>query len=202
MRGIGAGKEIVRQLVRIFFALFFRVTVTGLENVPENGPVLLCANHIGALDMFFIGYRLKRLVHYMAKEELFKNPILALLIRWLGAFPVKRGTGDVGAIKTAYRFLDEGKIVGILPQGTRTRGKDLSKIKVNPGVALIALNKGAPILPVGLKGSYKPFTKVKVAFGEPFRPDYQARSGEKVPREVLNSITGEIMKRIYALVEE
>lgn len=82
---------IVRILVTTYFKLFYRVEVKGLENVPEKGPVLLCANHLGQMDMFFIGYKLNRLVRWVAKAELFKNPLLSAVITWLGAVPINRG---------------------------------------------------------------------------------------------------------------
>src|SRR5690606_10964952 len=113
------GKEILRFIIAVFFSVFYRVQIIGIENIPKEGAAILCSNHISELDMFFIGYRIKRLVRYMAKEELFKNPLLRFFITRLGAFPVKRGKGDVGAIKTSLRLLSEGHIVGIFPEGTR-----------------------------------------------------------------------------------
>ncbi len=183
----------------IFFGLFYRVKITGIENIPEKGAALLCANHIGQMDMFFFGYRLKRMVHYMAKEELFRNPIISAVIRSLGTFSVKRGKADVGAVRTALKLLEEGEIVGIFPEATRTKGKNPDEIKVKPGASMIAINAGVPIIPVAIAGSYKPFTEVRVVFGKPFRLD--ADRNKKYDSEELRRMSVELMKKVYSLLE-
>jgi len=195
-------KEVVRLILIIFFGLFYKVEVKGLENVPEKGPVLLCANHLGMMDMFFIGYRIKPLVRWVAKEELFKNPILAAVITKLGAIPIKRGKTDVSSAKRIFRLLDEGEIVGIFPEGTRTRGKDRSKIVVKPAFVKYALESGAPVLPVGLQGTYKPFSKVKVIFGKPFYLETENVKDKKYTKEELSVYSKKIMDSIYGLLEE
>mgnify|MGYP001019967909 CR=1 FL=1 len=192
--------EFLRLIVSAIFAVFYRVEVINANNVPESGPVLICANHNGIMDMFFIGYKIKRYVHYMAKEELFKIPLLGYIIKCLGAFPVKRGKGDVSAIKTVFKLLDEGKIVGIFPEGTRTRGKRKKDIKIKPGAAMIALRSGVDVIPVAVKGNYRLFSKVKVVFGKPFK--IEAEEGKKYRNSELEKISEGIMKRVYALLEE
>lgn len=177
----------LRAIITTFFDLFYRVSIIGIENVPVEGPVLLCANHIAEMDMFFIGYRLKRLVRYMAKEELFRIPLVSSFIKSLGAFPVKRGKGDVGAIKTALKLLEEGHIVGIFPEGTRLKNKKGKNIKAKPGAALLAQKSGAPILPVAISGRYRPFSKIKVVFGKPFTLDLD-KNTKYTNSELLNSV--------------
>lgn len=194
-------KEFIKVLFRIFFKILFRVKVINPQVVPLEGPVVLCANHLGGMDMFFIGYKIKkRIVHYMAKVELFKIPIIGRLIRWLGAFPVKRGTADLESIKTALKLLKDGHILGILPEGTRTLGKDLSKVRIKPGAALLAIRSQAPILPVALEGNYRIFSKVRVTFGEPFKLD--ADPDKKYTSAELSEMSKEIMKKVYALMED
>ena len=112
-------KKFAIFITTIVFKLIYRVELVNMEKVPVKGPAILCANHNNILDMFFLGFRLKRWMYWMAKEELFKNPIAAFILGKLGVFPVKRGKGDISSIKNAYKLLDEGKIVGIFPQGTR-----------------------------------------------------------------------------------
>ncbi len=192
--------RIVKFLLKIYFGIFYKVEIKGMENVPEEGGVILCANHIGQLDMFFIGYKIKRLVHFMAKAELFNSRIVAWFLKGVGAFPVKRGTGDIGAAKTVYKLLKSGKIVGILPEGTRTRGKDPGNIKVKAGAAMFAVNAGVPILPVGVDGSYKFFTKVRVVIGKPYRIETDPE--KKLTPEELADLSEDIMRRVYALLEE
>jgi len=192
--------NVARFLVKLYFTIFYRVELINKEYVPEQGAALLCSNHVGAMDMFFIGYKIKRLVHYMAKSELFKIPVIGAIIRWLGAFPVNRGKGDIGAMKTVFRLLDEGKIVGIFPEGTRTRGKIDVNRKIKPGIALMAIKSDVPIIPVAIKGSYKLFGKVKVIFGQPFKLDVD--KDKKYNKDELAEMSKMIMSRIYSLMEE
>lgn len=190
----------IRAIFNIFFTLFYRVRIIGIENVPAKGSVLLCSNHIAELDMFFIGYKLKRLVRYMAKKELFNIPLLSIFFRKLGAFPVSRGKGDVGAIKTALNLLEEGHIVGIFPEGTRLKNRKDTNIKVKPGAALLAQKSGAAILPVAISGSYRPFSKIKIEFGKPFTLDLD--KDKKYTNSELVEISEGIMKKVYSLLEE
>lgn len=193
-------RKFLRVIVNIIFALFYKVEVVNNRNVPEKGAALLCANHISEFDMFFIGYGIRRWVHYIAKEELFKNPVFGWILRKLGAFPVKRGKGDIGAIRTALRLLDEGHIVGIFPEGTRTKDKNRKNIKIKPGVAMIAINSAVPVIPVALQGSFKPFSHVKVIYGEPF--ELNLDKNRKYTNEELTEISRSIMDRVYSLMEE
>lgn len=194
--------SIGKVLFTIYFRLFYRIKVKGRENIPSEGPVLLCANHPTALDMFLIGVFVpKRKVHYMAKAELFRNRFLGWIIRCLGGFPVSRGTGDVGSVKTVFRLLEEGKIVGVFPEGTRTRKRDPNKRKA--GIALFALHSGAPILPVAIKGVFRPFRKIELIFGKPYRiaSDTGNGIGINYSKEELYRVSGEIIDSIYALME-
>lgn len=187
-------------ITSIVFKLFFRVEVINRHKVPSKGPFLICANHNSMLDMFFLGFKLDRWIYWMAKEELFKNPIAACLFRSLGAFPVKRGSGDVGSIKNAYRLLDEGKMIGIFPQGTRINPAKLETIRVKHGAAMIAVNTGVPIIPAVVKGNYKLFSKMKVIYGDPFTmPNEQDK---KYTREEFTELSRDIIKKIYSLAED
>ena len=193
-------KRFFRILCILFFGIFFRVEVLNRENVPVKGPGILCANHIGELDMFIIGYKIKRWVYWMAKEELFRIPVISFIIKCLGAFPVKRGKADINSIKTAMKLLNHGNIVGILPEGTRTRGKDRNKIRVKPGAALMAIKTGVPIIPVAIDGNYRLFSRIRVIFGKPFKID--APSGRKYTSYELAEISRNIVDGIYALKGE
>lgn len=193
-------KQVVRVIALIVFSIFFRVNLVGRENVPEKGNGVLCSNHVGELDMFFIGFRIKRLVRWMAKEELFKNPVFATLLKCLGAFPIKRGKADVESVKTAIRLLKEGHIVGIFPEGTRIKHKEGKPIRIKPGAVMLALRTGAPIVPVAVSGNYKPFSRIKVIFGEPFFLD--ADPDRKYTNEEMSKISEDVMKKVYVLLEE
>lgn len=190
--------QVLKFIVIIVFSLFFRVRISGRQNVPDKGPYILCANHVGELDMFFIGYRIRRLIHWMAKEELFRNFLLGAVITWLGAFPVKRGKGDIGAIKTAFRLLKEGHIVGIFPEGHRR--KNGVALKAHSGAAMIAVKADVEILPVALEGSMRPFSKVRVVFGKPFK--LNTDNDKKYTNEEFAEMSENIMRKIYGLLEE
>lgn len=186
-------------LTKIIFKIFFRVEVINKENVPSAGPALLCANHNSMLDMFFLAFKLKRWVYWMAKEELFRNPIAAFVLRRMGAFPVRRGTGDVGSVKYAYKLLEQKEFVGIFPQGTRIDPTKIETTRVKPGAAMIAAKAGVPIIPAIVKGNYKIFSKMKVIYGEPFSIDKS--QGNKYEKEELTQLSRDIIKKIYSLAE-
>jgi 1-acyl-sn-glycerol-3-phosphate acyltransferase len=192
-------KKVALLITRICFKLIYKVEIKNKELIPETGPVLVCAAHHSILDMFFLGYKLNRWINWMAKEELFKNPVLSYVLKKLGAFPVKRGKGDVGSIKTAYKLLEQGEVVGIFPQGTRTKTLESQKARIKPGAAMLAVNTGVKILPAAVKGSLKPFSRIKVIFGEPFR--IEGDKDKKYTSEELRSISRDIMSRVFALEE-
>jgi 1-acyl-sn-glycerol-3-phosphate acyltransferase len=192
-------KDVVRFILKVIFALFFRVEVVNIHNVPETGAAILCANHNAELGMFFIGYRIKRFVRWMAKEELFKYPVFSSFIKWAGAFPVKRGKGDIGSVKTVLKLIKEGHIIGMFPEGTRVKNKKDTQYNAKAGVAMFAVQTGAPILPVGVEGGNKIFGKVRIVFGEPYHLDIE--KGKKYSNEELTELSNSIMKKVYALLE-
>lgn len=191
-------KRLAVFITKVVFGIFYRVELVNTEKIPEDGPAILCAAHNTMLDMFFIGYRLKRWVYWMAKEELFKNPISAFIFKSLGAFPVKRGKGDVGSIKAAYKLLQEGNIVGIFPHGTRIREESRKTARIKPGAAMMAVNTGARIIPAAIKGNYKLFSRMQIIFGDPF--SVNTLSDKKYTTEELAEISLNIMDRIYSLL--
>jgi len=190
----------VRCLARFIIKLLYRVEVAGRENVPEEGPALLCSNHKSWLDMFLAGINIKRQVYYMAKSELFANFLFSAVFKGLGAYPVKRGTGDIKAIKTTLDLLEKGCMVGIFPEGRRIKEGSKEKVAAKPGTALIAVKSGAPVVPVAIRGSYKPFGTIKVVFGEPFKIDTE--QNKKYTTKEMAQLSQEIINRIYSLMEE
>jgi 1-acyl-sn-glycerol-3-phosphate acyltransferase len=184
-------------LTRIVFSVLFRVKVIDRHKVPQEGPALLCASHNTMLDMFFLGFRLKRWIYWMAKEELFRNPLAAYILKKLGAFPVRRGTADISSIKNAYKLLEENKIVGIFPQGTRIKSSKRT-YPVKSGAVMIAANAGVPIIPATVCGTYRIFSKIRVIFGDPY---YIENKGDKLSKEELSKISKDIMSKVYSLAE-
>jgi 1-acyl-sn-glycerol-3-phosphate acyltransferase len=165
----------VRGFVR---AAFFHGTggfcVRGLENVPRTGPLIVSPNHVSHLDPPAAACAMPRPITFMAKAELFDHRLFGALISSLGSFPVRRGEGDMEAIRTALRLLEQGKAVLMFPEGTRGDGKTL--LPFNKGVGMIAKRSGAPVLPVGISGTHKRWPRgakkpkwgrVTVAFGPP-----------------------------------
>ncbi len=183
-------------LSKVFFTLFYRVTFIGLEDVPADKTLVVCSNHISMLDMFLFGPRLPMKIHFMAKQELFKIPLLKGIIKGLGAYPVKRGQGDMQAAKTTLKLLKEGKTIGIFPEGHR-RNKSREKLKPKSGAILFAIEAGVQILPVGIFGNYKLFSKLRVVYGKPYSPG--GESNEKPGKAQLQELTNELMEKIYAL---
>lgn len=170
-----------------------------MENIPKEGGLILCSNHAGELDMFFTGYKMKRLIHFMAKSELFENPFLRWFFTNIGAFPIKRGVADLGAARAVYKLLKTGNIVGIMPEGTRTKGKQKEDIKIKSGAVMFAYSAGVPILPVGVSSNHKLFSKVNVNYGMPFI--LESKTGRKPTSQELEEMSEELMSRIYSLVE-
>ena len=196
---------VIRALLGFPARLLFRVRRVGRKNEPkrEDGPYLLCANHQTVLDVVFLAASLKRQQpHFMAKAELFKVPVLGWLVRKLGAFPVSRGKGDVGAVKHSIALLKNGRSVGMFPQGTRCPEQDPRECKIKFGAGLIAAHTGATVLPVFIKMKHQKWRflrRVTVIFGEPI-PFEKFEYQEGVSGEYAR-ITGMIYDEICRLGE-
>ena len=143
---------ITRWILNIVFFKIFHLHVEGRENIPVKGAVIVAPNHKSNWDPPLIGVAFSnRVVHYMAKEELFKNPIAAWILTMFGTFPVKRGSGDGSAVMRAVRELRKGYPVGIFPEGTRIKREGVGRF--HSGMASIAMIEGTDILPVAVVGS-------------------------------------------------
>ena len=182
-----------KAVVSAVFYPLYRIRVTGRENFPKDGGILLCANHIHALDPPVVGITSPRPVHFMAKEELFEAPILKGLIPKLNAFPVKRGMSDRKAMRTGLSLLREGKVVGLFPEGTRSQDGKLQEGLA--GAGFFALRGNADVMPCAVIGSYKPFRRLKVVYGEPIKME-PFRERKASAEEVTKVIMAEIGKLI------
>lgn len=200
--------RLARFLLAFFkplFWLLFPYKIVGKENVPPQGdatPLMLCPNHISNLDPVFLLMAMKRHVYYMAKAELFKNKLAAWFVgKKFGAFPVRRGEGDTSAIDTAKEIVQSGKILGIFPEGTRSKDGKLGRAK--SGAALIASQTGAYIVPTAIKAKgqkVRLFHRTTIIFGQPVSP---AELHLDIPeRPDLRYASRQIMDRIARLLEE
>jgi len=189
--------SIAKILVKSIITTLFRIDVQGEENIPKTGPCILCINHKSVLDPPLIGVFIPRKLNFMAKEELFRIPILKEIIKAFGAFPVKRATADISAIKTALNLLKEGRILAIYPEGTRNKSDDL--IQAKSGMTFIAIKAQVPIIPIGISGKYRLFHKIHINIGEPiYLTEYY---NQKLPMNKLQPISDLIMERIRELME-
>ena len=142
---------IVRLLFQPFFHIYFRYQRIGREHIPKQGPVIIAANHRSFLDPFVIATMARRPMYYVAKSEIFEIPIVGRLVSALGGFPVKRGVGDQDMIETAEAILARGDILLMFPEGTRTRPGSLGQPR--RGIGRLALETGAPVVPVAVIGT-------------------------------------------------
>ena len=192
----------LRATLGFYFFTLKGLTYEGVENIPETGAVIVAPNHKSNFDPPLIGICSPRIVHYMAKEELFEKPILAPILRFFGTFPVKRGSIDRSAVRQAMKEIKSGEPLGIFPEGTRVRGNKIGRF--HDGMASLALMTGTPILPVAVLGS-ETFPKKKgplaVIFGKPIpvtkqktSPEAIAELNEKV-RESIVSMREEYYKK-------
>lgn len=158
--------RVAKWIVRPIFFFIYRIKLIGKENLKHQGKMILIANHVSGKDPIFMHLIMKQKIYYMSKKELFKNPFVSWLVRWLGAFPVDRGKGDLGAIKTALQVLDEGKTMGIFPEGRRNLTGNGVIAPFQHGAAMIALRSDAPILPVYIS-PVRPFHRTYLVVGKP-----------------------------------
>ena len=197
--------EFSRFIGKIITKYYFRIHIEGQENIPPEGPCLIVANHVSFLDPFVICIHVPRIIHYITYAFFHFHPLFHWFCKRVYCIPIKKEGNDISSLKRALRLLKQGEIVGIFPEGARSETGKLSEAA--PGVAMIALKAGVPILPVGLKGTYKSFPKgatlpkptpVTLSFGKPFfLKDHLSVHGRKngeLQQEATNLIMSNIAK--------
>jgi glycerol-3-phosphate dehydrogenase (NAD(P)+) len=189
---------LVRGVIQPFFHLYFRLSRIGREHIPQEGPVILASNHRSFLDPFVIGTMARRPLYYMAKKELFRGRFVSWMLSSLGAFPIDRGRGDKDSMATARAILERGDCVLIFPEGTRVRPGPLGRPR--RGVGRLALETGAPVIPVAVFGTEKVRRgwrirphKVRIRAGRPLR---FPKVDEPSPQ-----LAGAVTERIWPCVE-
>jgi len=185
---------VVKAVVGFFLGIIYPVKMVDMHNVPDEGAFILCANHISFRDPIYMVLRLKRQINFMGKIELFKNPIVAAVLREVGAFPVDRGKADMNAIRTSFKILKEGGGLGIFPQGTRSAEGE--NAPMHSGTALIAQKSGATVIPAYVNGPYRLFRTTEIRFGKPVCLD---EFGRKTDSETIAKVTNCIEEAIWSL---
>lgn len=166
---------LVRVLLTPVAIGLYRTRAVGRENVPPSGGFILAPNHFSNMDHFFCGVYLRRQIRFMSKSDFFgRNPVLSYLFRVCGHFPVRRGHADEEAFATAHSILERGGCVGMYAEGGRSRSGGLGEPR--PGIGRLALESGAPVVPVAIHGSLEVrgwrrgrFPAIRVSYGEPLR---------------------------------
>lgn len=190
--------NVAKAIVHFIFNLIFRVEIRGEENIPDSDGALICPNHISWIDPPLVAVSIRRKVKPMAKQELFRNPILRYILLKLGVFPVKRGEADMNAIKTTLKALKDKQLVLLFPEGTRIKGGELGR--ANPGVAMFSIKSGKPVIPVLVSGSYRLFSKVRITIGAPV--DFTQYKKDKMTNDDYMELSQIIMSKIKELKEE
>jgi 1-acyl-sn-glycerol-3-phosphate acyltransferase len=191
-------KEFILLLTRIFYKIFFKIEIKGIENIPEKGALIIASNHISNYDppaiISFASLKRKD-IYVIAKEELFKNKLFGYFLKKMGAIPIDRKNPQISSIKKSIEILNSKKSLLIFPEGTRK--KDQQEIKAKDGIAFIAYKSDAKILPVKIniaKNNSK-LGKIIIVFDKPFvveRYDF-------CDKQIIKKISKEIMTKIYSI---
>lgn len=192
-------RSFLKGFFKIYCSILYRIDVVGIENIPAEGGFILCSNHVHFVDSISYVVNEKRMCYIMAKAELFDTKFKNWLFTNVAAFPVKRGKGDTDALDVAKSYLRDGKLLFMFPEGTRN---GMAKgIKMKKGAAILSLSTNAPIIPMGIKGDYKPFSKVRLNIGKPISLDKYTTGEEINPREII-ALTQEMQAEIIRLRDE
>ena len=191
--------DVFRPLAKGFISLRYCVTSFGEENIPQKGAFILAANHISALDPVMIISHCPRTLHFMAKDELFKNPVFASFLKKMNVFPVKRQTSDKRALEFAKRIISSGWVLGIFPEGSRI--KDASPKRAKNGVSYLAAKTKADVLPVSIykaPGGRKLRPQITIRFGKLIK-NSELGFSEEYSQQKIRESSEKIMSAITAL---
>lgn len=189
-------KAIVKGAIYIYCKIVYRMKIIGKDNIPQDEPIIICGNHKSFLDPPLIEITCGRQSRFLAKEELTKNPFLALLGWVFDVILVKKDSKEVKALKESLQTLKNGECLALFPEGTRNGLEKGEKVK--DGAAFFAVRTGVKVLPVGINGGEKPFKQVTIKYGEPL--DFSQYKNTK-DKEVLDEITKQIMNSIIKLTK-
>jgi len=197
---------ITKSTAYLLFKMFFSLQVKGLENVPKKGPFIIASNHASNLDPIIIGGVYKGRIHFMAKEELFKNKFFAWYLRKLSIFPLKRATNDSRAMRETLRRLKAGCGIGVFPEGSRTDDGNMKEPKV--GVSVLSFLTNASVIPCYIGGTYEAWpsnrsslqrAKLTISFAKPLSLPVVNENNKKLE---YYEFAQKVMLQIKALKQE
>lgn len=191
--------RVARAIVKPIAWLLFFPKYIGKENIPEGKCAVLCCNHISMLDPVFLALGSKRQLCYMAKKELFSVPVLSSILRGIGTFPVDRKKRDTEAIRNSLEVLENGKVLGIFPEGTRSKNNELGQFKV--GTTMIAAKQQSVIVPAAIyvkNGKIRLWSRPVIVFGKPMTPKKMDISGKPSSAQV-RAATDKLRDKILLL---
>ncbi|MCA1009482.1 lysophospholipid acyltransferase family protein [Halobacillus halophilus] len=181
-----------KWICAVIFYPLYRIKVIGKHNIPKEGPVIVCSNHISNADPPVVGITNSRDIYFLAKEELFKNKLIGGILKGVHAFPIKRGMRDRNALRQGLEILNNNHVLGLFPEGRRQKNGEIGKGLA--GAGFFALRSEAYIVPCAIVGPYKKFQRLKVVYGEPI--DMSRYREEKASAQV---VTDRIMEEIRKL---
>ena len=182
---------LLKVIVGTYCKIVYRLKVIGKENIPEEGNLIFCGNHRSYLDPPIMILTNSRDMRFMAKEELKKNFLFSTLIRIFDGIYVKRNEKDISAMKEALKTLKNGGCIAIFPEGTRN-GFEKNDGEIKNGAAYMALKTNSKVVPVGIVGPLKPFTKNAIIYGNPIELS-EYITGKKVEKDSEDKVS-EIIK--------
>ena len=181
--------KFLHKLLDIISKIYIRQRYEGLENIPKDGPFILAGNHIHLYDPVVIMCSIKKDIHFLAKSSLFKFP-QGIIFNGMGLIKVYRDGKDRNAYEDAIKYLKDGKIIGIYPEGTRERGRGLLPFKT--GAVRMSLEANCNIIPFVITGRYRAFRKgVVVKFGKPYKATKDIEKSNDELRNIIKKMLGE-----------
>ena len=189
-------RVIVTNVIRLYSKIVYRYKVIGRENIPKEGSLLFCGNHISYFDAPLMLISSPRKIRFMAKKELKKSLLFRYLIYAYDAIYVNRDSKDIKPLKEALKELKNGGCIGIFPEGTRN-GMEKNDGKIKNGASYMSLKTNSKIIPIGIKGEVKPFHKVTITYGKPL--DFSYLLNEGTTKETEKIVTEKLKEEIIKL---
>jgi 1-acyl-sn-glycerol-3-phosphate acyltransferase len=199
--------RVCRWFLTAFFKVWFRLKSREAHHVPPEGPVILASNHASFADPPMVGAAVRRMVNYLARANLFDNPLFGWWLRNVGVVPVDRDGGTASGLRTILGRLKQGCAILLFPEGTRTSDGQLQPAR--SGIGLMVIKSGAPVVPVRIKGSFEAWgrqhrvpvpRRVEVRFGPMLRFDPQVAEAATCSKERLKQIYQEVSDQIMAAI--